>query len=78
MFVCVCVCVCVCFYLHISVVLDRQVEDLAWVVIETPDDIIQSETSVADSRQQQRQHRFQARVTGRRTLAVLLLDRVRR
>lgn len=65
-----------CVYLHIGVFLDGQVEDPAWVVIETPDDIIQSQASIADSGQQQWQHRLQARVTGRRMVAVLLLHRV--
>lgn len=63
-------------YLHIGVVLDGQVEDPAWVVIETFDDVIQSKTPITDSGQQQRQHRFQAGVTGRRTIAALLLYRV--
>ncbi len=63
-------------HLHIGVVLDRQVEDPARVVIKSPDDVVQSKTSIADGGQQQRQHRFQAGVTWRRTLAVLLLYRV--
>lgn len=63
-------------YLHIGVLLDRQVEDLAWVVIKTLDNIIQSQTSVTNGSQQQRQHCFQAGVTWRRTLTVLLLYRV--
>ena len=67
-----------CVYLHVGVVLSRQVEDPAWVVVKTPDDVIQSETSVADGSQQQRQHCFQTGVTWRRTIAVLLLYRVRR
>lgn len=67
---------CVCVYLHISVVLHRQVEDLAWVVVKTADDVIQSKTSIADGGQQQRQHRLQAGVTWRRTITVLLLNRV--
>lgn len=66
-----------CVYLHIGVVLDRQVEDSAWVVIKTLDDIVQSQTSVTDRRQQQRKHRLQAGVTRRRMIAVLLLHRVR-
>lgn len=68
--------VCVCVYLHIGVLLDRQVEDPAWVVVETADDIIQSKPSIADGGQQQRQHGLQAGVTRRRTVAVLLLHRV--
>ena len=63
-------------YLHIGVFLDRQVEDLARVVIQTPDNVVQGQASVADGGQQQWQHRFQARVTGWRTLTVLLLERV--
>lgn len=65
-----------CVYLHIGVVLDRQVEDPAWVVIETFDDVIQSKTSITDSGQQQWQHCLQAGVTGRRMIAALLLYRV--
>lgn len=64
---------CLCLYLHIGVVLDRQVEDLARVVIKTPDNIIQSKTPITDSGQQQRQHRLQAGVTWRGMIAVLLL-----
>lgn len=63
-------------YLHIGVLLYRQVEDPAWVVIKTPDDIIQSKASVTDSGQQQRQHRLQAGVTRGRVITVLLLYRV--
>lgn len=64
-------------YLHVGVVLGRQVEDPSRVVMETLDDVAQSETSIADGGQQQRQHRLQAGVTRRRAFAVLLLYRVR-
>lgn len=67
-----------CLHLHIGVFLHRQVEDLARVVIKTFDNIIQSQTSLADGCEQQRQHCLQAGVTWGRTLAVLLLYRVRR
>jgi len=65
-------------YLHVGVVLYREVEDLAWIVIKTLDDVIQSKTAIADGGQQQRQHGLQAGVTRRRARAALLLNRVGR
>lgn len=66
----------VCVYLHVSVFLDGQVKDPTRVVMETPDDIIQSQASIADGGQQQWQHRLQAGVSRRWVVAVLLLHRV--
>ena len=53
---------CVCSYLYISVVLCGQGEDLAGVVVQALDDIVDSEAPVADGSEEERQHGLQARV----------------
>lgn len=65
-------------HLHVGVLLDGQVEDLAWVVVEPFDDVIQGQPSITDGSEQQRQHGLQTWVPRRRTLAVLLFNRMRR
>lgn len=64
--------------LDVGVLLSRQVEDTPRVFVKTPDDVVQSEAAVADRGEEQREHGLQTGKTRRRTLTVLLFDRVRR
>lgn len=64
---------CVCSYLYISVVLCGQGEDLAGVVVQALDDIVDGEAPVADGGEEEGHHGLQARVAWRGLLRVLLL-----
>lgn len=63
-------------HLHVGVLLGREPEDLARVLVEALDDVLHAEPPLRNRRQQQRQHCLQARVTGGRLLPLLLLQRV--
>ena len=64
-------------HLYIGVVLDGQGEDLARVVVETADDVVEGEASVTHGGEQQWQHGLQTRVAGGWVLPALLLQGVR-